>query len=127
MTRTRAAIAAAALALTAIAGPTASATVPTGNGTSNFYGTGKCGVAFGLGTWAELNFTNYDYGKNQIVHTHIRRSGIGVQFRIYINGVFIESGDTEDYYKVNGHSRVVVGMRASALSPWYTCSAAYTR
>ena len=113
-------------AITATA-PSSVTALAAGNGTNNFYGKGFCGNNMGGWEWSELRFTNYDSGPNQTVHTAIRRSGTYVKFEVYINGVKVDSNDTEDYYSVRGHSRVVVGLRAwIGAGKRYTCSDSYT-
>lgn len=107
------------------AAPAAAAPVPAGNGTSNFYYARDCGLNLSpLGSWAAIKWTNYDSGKNQIVHTNITRSGPGILVQVWINGVFVESGDLEDFYTWPGWSKVSVMLRASASagSTWSNCT-----
>lgn len=103
--------------------PAVVSAVPAGNGTSNFYFTAKCGVNMPLGTWAAMSISNYDSGANQIVHTNITRSGAGIIVQVWINGIFRESGDLEDYYSAPGWGRVAVMLRARSVTStaWYNC------
>lgn len=107
-----------------VAAAPASAAVPAGDGTNNFYFSRNCGIDLGLGTWAAISWTNYDSGANQTVHTNITRSGSGIRVEVWINGVFRESGDLEDYYSVNGHGKVSVMLRASRNlgATWGNCT-----
>ena len=107
----------------------AAAPAHAGNGTSNFYGTGGCGVNMPLGTWASINWTNYDNGANQTIHWTVKTSGAAIKWEIRVNGVLRKTGYgyNTGYLSESGHGRVVVGLRAWVPGgSAYNCSDSYT-
>lgn len=128
-----AAVAAALVSGAVIAAPQANAApapavVVAGNGTSNFYGTGGCGVNMPLGTWADIDWTNYDNGANQTIHWTVRTSGAAIKWEIRVNGNLKKSGYgyNTGYISQGGWGRVVVQLRAWVPGGVaYSCSDSY--
>lgn len=100
-------------AVTAVASE-ASAQVPAGNGTSNFYLTGSVGHDFPLGVWGACDFTNYDNGSGQTYHQAVRRSGVAVITELLIDGHNYGTA-TEHFVNLSGHGRHTVGCRFHLL------------